>query len=91
VHPDQDFHLSLQRAARLRQRDTSRIHHDSRETSSRMASRAELHSCVLDKRSIHAPPALFDLHSIEDEIAKALGRRVDLKSGGYASSTRPRR
>jgi ribonuclease G len=26
---------------------------------------------------------LFDLHAIEDEIARALGRRVDLKSGGY--------
>jgi len=26
---------------------------------------------------------LFDLHSVEDEIQKALGRRVDLKSGGY--------
>lgn len=26
---------------------------------------------------------LFDLHGIEGEIAKALGRRVDLKSGGY--------
>ncbi len=26
---------------------------------------------------------LFDLHSIEDEIGRALARRVDLKSGGY--------
>jgi ribonuclease G len=26
---------------------------------------------------------IFDLHSIDEEIAKALGRRVDLKSGGY--------
>lgn len=26
---------------------------------------------------------LFDLHNIEDEIEKALARRVDLKSGGY--------
>src|SRR3569832_267790 len=26
---------------------------------------------------------IFDLYSIADEIAKALGRRVDLKSGGY--------
>jgi ribonuclease G len=28
---------------------------------------------------------IFDLFSIEEEIAKALGRRVDLKSGGYLS------
>ena len=26
---------------------------------------------------------LFDLHGVEDEIQKALARRVDLKSGGY--------
>lgn len=26
---------------------------------------------------------LFELHGIEDEITRALGRRVDLKSGGY--------
>ena len=26
---------------------------------------------------------IFDLHAIDEEIAKALGRRVDLKSGGY--------
>ena len=26
---------------------------------------------------------IFDLYAIEEEIAKALGRRVDLKSGGY--------
>jgi ribonuclease G len=26
---------------------------------------------------------IFDLHAIDEEIAKALGRRVELKSGGY--------
>jgi ribonuclease G len=26
---------------------------------------------------------IFDLYSIDDDVAKALGRRVDLKSGGY--------
>ena len=26
---------------------------------------------------------IFDLYSVDDEIAKALGRRVELKSGGY--------
>ena len=26
---------------------------------------------------------LFDLHAVEEEIQKALARRVDLKSGGY--------
>ena len=26
---------------------------------------------------------LFDMHGVEDEIQRALGRKVDLKSGGY--------
>lgn len=26
---------------------------------------------------------IFDVHAVDEEIAKALGRRVDLKSGGY--------
>ncbi len=26
---------------------------------------------------------LFDLYGVEDEVEKALARRVDLKSGGY--------
>ncbi|MGC7974541.1 ribonuclease E/G, partial [Salmonella enterica] len=26
---------------------------------------------------------LFDLYGVEEEIERALGRRVDLKSGGY--------
>lgn len=26
---------------------------------------------------------IFDLYAIDEEVAKALGRRVDLKSGGY--------
>jgi ribonuclease G len=26
---------------------------------------------------------IFDLHNVDEEIARALGRRVDLKSGGY--------
>src|SRR5690606_38769512 len=26
---------------------------------------------------------IFDLYAIDEEIARALGRRVDLKSGGY--------
>ena len=34
---------------------------------------------------------LFDLYNVEEEIEKALARRVDLKSGGTWSSTRPRR
>jgi ribonuclease G len=39
---------------------------------------------VLDRLKLHSGDRpLFELHSVEDEISRALSRRVDLKSGGY--------
>jgi ribonuclease G len=39
---------------------------------------------LLDKLTLHrGERALFDLFDVDAEINKALGRRVDLKSGGY--------
>ncbi|MFN7835163.1 MAG: ribonuclease G [Burkholderiaceae bacterium] len=39
---------------------------------------------VVERLQLHTGERpLFELHNIEDEILKALGRRVDLKSGGY--------
>ena len=41
-------------------------------------------SDMLDKLSIDSGERpLFDLYGLEDEVEKALSRRVDLKSGGY--------
>jgi len=82
----QDLDLSLRVLRDFVNRDTSRILIDSRETYQRMAEFAQSYThAVLDKLQHYgADRPLFDLHSIEDEIAKALGRRVDLKSGGYA-------
>jgi len=65
--------------------ETDRILVDSRETHLRMKGFAEEFTRnVADKISLYvAERPLFDLYGVEDEIEKALGRRVDLKSGGY--------
>lgn len=64
---------------------TSRILVDSRETCQRMASFAEDFTRNLVGKVSHyiAERPLFELYGVEEEIEKALGRRVDLKSGGY--------
>ncbi len=81
----QDLDLSLRVLRDFVNSDTSRILVDSRETYQRMADFAQNYThAVLDKLQHYgADRPLFDLYAIEDEIAKALGRRVDLKSGGY--------
>ncbi|MBI5330499.1 MAG: ribonuclease G [Betaproteobacteria bacterium] len=65
--------------------ETTRILVDSRETWQRMKSFAEEFTRnVADKVSHYAAERpLFELYGVEEEIEKALGRRVDLKSGGY--------
>ena len=65
--------------------DTSRVLVDSRETHERMLTFAtDYIAAAVPKleRYVGARP-LFDLHSVEEEIERALSRRVDLKSGGY--------
>jgi len=81
----QDLDLSLRVLRDFVNRETSRILIDSRETYQRMTEFAQNYThAVLDKLQHYgADRPLFDLHAIEDEIARALGRRVDLKSGGY--------
>jgi ribonuclease G len=81
----QDLDLALRVLRDFVNSDTTRILIDSRETYQRMAEFAQNYThAVLDKlQHFGADRPLFDLHSIEDEIARALGRRVDLKSGGY--------
>lgn len=81
----QDLDLSLRVLRDFVNSDTTRILVDSRETYQRMADFAQNYThAVLDKLQHYgADRPLFDLYTIEDEIAKALGRRVDLKSGGY--------
>jgi len=65
--------------------ETSRILVDSRETFLRLQSFADEFARNGAGKVSHytAERPLFDLYGVEDEIEKALGRRVDLKSGGY--------
>jgi len=64
---------------------TERIIVDSRETFGRLQEFAERYTRqalpILEHYSGERP--LFDLFAVEDEIERALARRVDLKSGGY--------
>ncbi len=65
--------------------ETTRIVIDSRENFQKLTAFAEEYTPavlpLLDHYTGERP--LFDLHGVEDEIQKALARRVDLKSGGY--------
>jgi ribonuclease G len=65
--------------------DLGRIVIDSRENFVKLQAFAELYTPVVVSKLEHytGERPLFDLHNIEEEIEKALSRRVDLKSGGY--------
>ncbi|HTJ97242.1 MAG TPA: ribonuclease G [Rhodocyclaceae bacterium] len=65
--------------------ETGRVVIDSRENFSKLSAFAAEYMPQVSSRLEHYTGArpLFDLHSVEDEIQKALARRVDLKSGGY--------
>ncbi|MBI3525273.1 MAG: ribonuclease G [Betaproteobacteria bacterium] len=65
--------------------ETSRVTIDSRENFQKLSTFASEYmpqvAGVLEHYTGERP--LFDLHGVEDEIQKALARRVELKSGGY--------
>ncbi|MCQ8895130.1 ribonuclease G [Limnobacter humi] len=65
--------------------ETQAILVDSKETFRNLQTFAETYAAeVLDRITLHqGERPLFELYNIEDELQKALGRRVDLKSGGY--------
>jgi len=65
--------------------ETTRILVDSRETYERiLAFATDYIAAAVPKLERYAGARpLFDLYSVEEEIERALSRRVDLKSGGY--------
>jgi len=81
----QDLNLSLRVLRDFVNDETDRILVDSRETYQKMLEFAETYtSNVASKLSHYAGERpLFDLRGVEEEIERALSRRVDLKSGGY--------
>jgi ribonuclease G len=66
-------------------RDTSRVLIDSRENFQKLSTFAQEYMPQLAPLLTHykGERPLFDLNGVEDEIQRALARRVDLKSGGY--------
>ena len=64
---------------------TAIIQVDSRENFLKLKAFAEVYTPSVLSKLVHYPGErpLFDLYGVEEEIQRALGRRVDLKSGGY--------
>ncbi len=81
----QDLNLAQRVLRDMAAEETTRIHVDSRETFVKVQEFAQQYTPALAERIGHyvGERPLFDLHGVEDEIEKALARRVDLKSGGY--------
>jgi ribonuclease G len=81
----QDLDLSLRVLRDFVHEDTARVLVDSRETYQKMFGFGQDFTPNIAERIEHyqGERPLFDLYGVEDEIEKALARRVDLKSGGY--------
>jgi ribonuclease G len=81
----QDLNLSLRVLRDMVHDDTGRVLIDSRETYRKVLGFAQDYIPNVAARVQHymGERPLFDLYSVEDEIERALARRVELKSGGY--------
>ena len=80
-----DLSLALRVLRDFAHEDTARILVDSRETAQRMLEFGQDYTPNVAERVEHyrGERPLFDLYGVEEEIEKALARRVELKSGGY--------
>jgi ribonuclease G len=65
--------------------ETSSIQVDSRDSYTKLLTFSEAYMPSVSGRLLHytGERPLFDLYGVEEEIQRALERRVDLKSGGY--------
>jgi ribonuclease G len=81
----EDLPLSMRVLRDMHCEKVEKIRVDSRETYSRLSKFAREFVPELSTRLEHyaGERPLFDLYGVEDEIQKALERRVSLKSGGY--------
>ncbi len=81
----QDLSLAQRVLRDIADESTGRIIIDSRENFQKLQEfAAEYTPKVLEKLEHYTGERpLFDLHNVEDEIERALSRRVELKSGGY--------
>ncbi len=81
----QDLSLAQRVIRDLSSEETESIVIDSRETLDVLSNFSQIYAPqVCDKLQLYnGERPLFEMFNIEDELQKALGRRVDLKSGGY--------
>jgi len=81
----EDLPLAVRTLRDMVSNDTTVVRVDSRETYKKMNSFARKYIPDLPCDLEHYPGdrPLFDLFNIDDEIERALGRKVELKSGGY--------
>ena len=81
----QDLNLSFRVLRDFVNDDIGRIRVDSRETFQKLQSFASSYIRNVSDRIEHysGERPLFDLYGVEEEIQRALARRVELKSGGY--------
>jgi ribonuclease G len=81
----QELDISLRVLRDFVNQDTARILIDSRSTHQKMLEFAQAYNPIATDRLEHYPGVrpLFDLYNVEEEIERALSKRVDLKSGGY--------
>ena len=81
----EDLPLAVRTLRDMVSNDTTAVRVDSRETWQKLTRFAEKYIPDLPCSIEHYPGdrPLFDLYNIDDEIQRALGRKVELKSGGY--------
>jgi ribonuclease G len=81
----QDLNLSLRVMRDFVSDSTTKILVDSRTTHQKMLEFANDYNASAIAKLEHYPGVrpLFDLYGVEEEIERALSKRVDLKSGGY--------
>jgi ribonuclease G len=81
----QDLSLAQRVLRDMMHVDAASVIIDSRENFYKLTQFAETYMPQVRERLQHytGERPLFDLYSVEEEIEKALARRVDLKSGGY--------
>jgi ribonuclease G len=81
----QDLSLSQRVLRDFVNDETSTIQIDSRENFQKLQQFGTTYTPSVLSKLVHytGERPLFDLYGVEDEIQRALGRRVDLKSGGY--------
>jgi ribonuclease G len=81
----QELDISLRVLRDFVTQETTRIQIDSRATYQKMSEFALAYTPGATTKLEHYPGVrpLFDLYGVEEEIERALSKRVDLKSGGY--------